>query len=163
MGLLTVAGVSLVAIGAILLADRLIAPVLQPLKWLLHSVGIVAWPLALIAVGVVLITASRHQNTGAKLYRSRTDRVIGGVLGGIAARWGLASGLVRVMFVVSAVLTSGIIAFIFYILAMAFIPEQPAETTWVAPSPPIAPVYPAPPVPSVPRSPVNETCTTAGS
>ncbi len=161
-GFLTFAGVALVGIGGILLADRLIAPVLRPLEALFHAVGVVAWPLALIALGVVLITASRHQQTGAKLYRSRTDRVVGGVLGGIASRWGLSSGLVRVTFVVLAVLTSGIAALVFYVLALAFIPESPGETSWAAPAPPSMPSYPAPSVPNAPTPPAGS-CTSVVS
>ncbi len=152
-GFLTFAGIGLVVVGAILLADRLFAPILRPLAGVLHAVGVVAWPLALIGVGVVLITASRHAQTGAKLYRSRTDRVIGGVLGGIAIRWGLPANFVRVLFVVLAVLTSGFAAVLFYLLALAFIPEEPAGVFDATPAPPAPPIPPAPSIPTAPVAP----------
>ncbi|PKQ15182.1 MAG: hypothetical protein CVT67_10630 [Actinobacteria bacterium HGW-Actinobacteria-7] len=150
-GFFVLAGVALVLTGALLLADRLIAPVLRPLQYLLHTTGLVAWPLVLIGVGVVLITASRHVQSGGRLYRSRTNRVVGGVLGGVSAHWGLPAGIVRTVFVVLAILTSGFTALVLYVLAMAFIPEEPspAFASMDAPA-----VPPAPPIPSAPGAPV---------
>jgi phage shock protein PspC (stress-responsive transcriptional regulator) len=98
----------------------------------------------------VLITASRHPESGAKLYRSRTDRVLAGVLGGFAEKWGVSSTLVRIVFVVLAILTSGVFAVILYVLAAAFIPEQQVAFGDAAdtPAPPAPPVPPAPPIPA---------------
>jgi phage shock protein C len=152
-GLFGLVGIALVVLGALLLADRLIAPVLRPLAAVLHTLGLVAWPLALIGVGVVLITASRHPQSGARLYRSRTNRVVSGVLGGVASRWGLSAGLVRVLFVVLAVLTSGFTALVLYILATAFLPEEPTAEWGKAVAPPTPPAPPMPAAPSVPPVP----------
>lgn len=149
------AGIALVVVGGILLTDRIFGPILEPVRWVLHTVGVVAWPLALIGVGIVLITASRHAESGARLYRSRTDRLIGGVLGGLAKRLGVNSSLVRVVFVLLAVLTSAWLAIVLYALATAFIAEEPNTEGVAAPAPPVpsAPPIPAPAVPAAPAVP----------
>ncbi|HEX6946366.1 MAG TPA: PspC domain-containing protein [Acidimicrobiia bacterium] len=61
-----------------------------------------------------------------RLYRSRTDRMIGGVCGGIAEYFGWDPTLVRVGYVVlsmSSVFFPGIVA---YLIMMIIIPEKPA-------------------------------------
>lgn len=60
---------------------------------------------------------------GKKLYRSRTERRIAGVCGGLAEYFDLDPLLVRVVMAVLA-LTNGI-GFLFYILAWLFVPEAP--------------------------------------
>jgi len=58
-----------------------------------------------------------------KLYRSRKDQIIGGVCGGIAEYFGIDSTLVRLAFVLFALIEgAGIIA---YIIAWIIIPESP--------------------------------------
>jgi phage shock protein PspC (stress-responsive transcriptional regulator) len=58
-----------------------------------------------------------------KLYRSRTNRQIAGVCGGLAEYFGLDPLLVRVLMVVAALANGA--GFLFYILAWLFIPEAP--------------------------------------
>jgi len=61
-----------------------------------------------------------------KLYRSRKDQIIGGVCGGIAEYFGIDSTLVRLAFVLFALIEgAGIIA---YIIAWIIIPERPEGT-----------------------------------
>lgn len=61
-----------------------------------------------------------------KLYRSRQDQIIGGVCGGIAEYFGIDSTLVRLAFVLFALIEgAGIIA---YIIAWIIIPEK-SETS----------------------------------
>jgi len=58
-----------------------------------------------------------------KLYRSRKDQIIGGVCGGIAEYFGIDPTLVRLAFVLFALIEgAGIIA---YIIAWIIIPERP--------------------------------------
>jgi phage shock protein C len=58
-----------------------------------------------------------------KLYRSRTDRMIAGVCGGLASYFSLDPTLIRVLFVVLAVLGgSGIII---YLAMWLIVPNQP--------------------------------------
>ena len=85
-----------------------------------------------------------------RLYRSRTQRVIGGVAGGLGEYLDLDPVLVRILFVVVAFAGgSGIIA---YIIAWIIIPEQPGESPMSTPNesqqpatPPPAPKPEAPP------------------
>lgn len=66
------------------------------------------------------------QNAGAtvkRLYRSRTERHIGGVSGGVAAYADTDPTLVRVLFVVLAVMGPGLLL---YPLLWAVIPGEPA-------------------------------------
>lgn len=62
-----------------------------------------------------------------KLYRSEKDQIIGGVCGGIAEYFGIDSTLVRLAFVLFALIEgAGIIA---YIIAWIIVPERPAGTS----------------------------------
>lgn len=66
-----------------------------------------------------------------RLYRSRDDRVIGGVASGLADYVGLDATLVRVLWVVLTVMSGG--AFVLIYLAMLLIvPEEPAIPPAVA-------------------------------
>jgi phage shock protein C len=58
-----------------------------------------------------------------RLYRSRTNRQIAGVLGGIAEYANLDPTAVRVLFVIAAVFTGGV-AVLAYPVMWAVIPEQ---------------------------------------
>lgn len=61
-----------------------------------------------------------------KLYRSKKDQIIGGVCGGVAEYFGIDSTLVRLAFVLFALIEgAGIIA---YIIAWIIIPERPEVT-----------------------------------
>lgn len=71
-----------------------------------------------------------------KLYRSRTDRMIGGVLGGIADRFGVDPTILRLGYVALALLTAAFPALLLYILAMIIVPEEPVVTYETAPAPP---------------------------
>lgn len=60
-----------------------------------------------------------------KLYRSRQDQIIGGVCGGIAEYFGIDATLVRLAFVLFALIEgAGVIA---YIIAWIIVPERPRE------------------------------------
>ncbi len=58
-----------------------------------------------------------------RLYRSRTDRVIAGVCGGIARYFNIDPTLVRLLFVLGLFLNGG--TFWAYIIMMIVIPEEP--------------------------------------
>ncbi|WP_281889602.1 PspC domain-containing protein [Paenibacillus sp. YYML68] len=59
-----------------------------------------------------------------KLYRSRTDRKITGLCGGLADMLGFDATLLRLIVAITAVFTSGIVIFI-YVLAALVIPSEP--------------------------------------
>ncbi|AKG91993.1 phage shock protein C {PspC} family protein [Geoglobus ahangari] len=60
-----------------------------------------------------------------KLFRSRSDRVIAGVCGGLARYFGVDATLIRLIFVVGALL-KGVTILIYIILAL-IIPEEPED------------------------------------
>ena len=60
-----------------------------------------------------------------KFYRSRTDRLLGGVCGGLAGYFGIDPVLVRVLSVV-LIPVSGGLALLAYILLWLLGPEEPA-------------------------------------
>lgn len=59
-----------------------------------------------------------------RLYRSQADRILAGVSGGLAERYGLDPSLVRITWVVLALLTGGL-AIVVYVVAAFVVPEGP--------------------------------------
>lgn len=62
-----------------------------------------------------------------RLYRSRTDSILGGVAAGLAAYLNTDPALVRIAWAILVPLTSGA-AFLAYIVAWIVVPEAPAAT-----------------------------------
>lgn len=77
------------------------------------------------------------------LYRSRDDRMLAGVAGGLAEIWDADPSLVRIGWALLAILTGGV-ALIVYIVMAIVVPEEPFGA-WA--SDPSAPVAPDPVVP----------------
>ena len=77
-----------------------------------------------------------------RLYRSRTDSVIGGVAGGVAEYLDVDPSIVRIVWAVLAIVTGGIF-FVLYIVMWIVVPETPMGT-WV-PNPAAAPPPATPP------------------
>ncbi len=63
-----------------------------------------------------------------KLYRSRKERMIAGVCGGIGDYFGIDPTLVRLLFVVAG-LFGGPVGIVAYIVFMIVVPEEPLEQT----------------------------------
>lgn len=83
-----------------------------------------------------------------RLYRSNTNKVIGGVAGGIGEYLEIDPVLVRIMFVVASFAGgTGIIA---YFIAWIIIPEQPRENAMSTPTEP-QPQYKPPQTPPPPK------------
>jgi len=61
-----------------------------------------------------------------KLHRSRTDRMIAGICGGLGEMFSIDPTLVRLVFALVALYTVGTAALV-YILGWIIIPEAPAE------------------------------------
>ena len=59
-----------------------------------------------------------------RLYRSRTDRILGGVCGGLSAYFDIDANLIRILWVVLILLSIGF-GVIVYIVAWILIPEEP--------------------------------------
>lgn len=67
-----------------------------------------------------------------RLYRSRTNVVVGGVCGGLGDYFGVDPTIIRLIWVLFALTGSGIVA---YLIAWAIIPEEPAGKAAPKPAP----------------------------
>ncbi len=61
-----------------------------------------------------------------RLYRSKQDRMIAGVIGGMAAYFEIDSSLLRLLTVAIGILTGFVPLVIAYIIAWIIVPEEPA-------------------------------------
>lgn len=66
---------------------------------------------------------SSDQTSRKRLYRSRSNRMIAGVCGGIAEYFGIDPTVVRIAFLVSLLIPGP--QAIFYLVAWVVIPEEP--------------------------------------
>ncbi len=102
-----------------------------------------AGAITLIALGLVLILLSRRgaflgPRSGTRLYRSRSDRMLGGVLGGLGAYLGVGPVVLRVVVTLLTVLGAGGLVLV-YILMWIVVPEEPliaAPGAYAPPTPP---------------------------
>ena len=65
-------------------------------------------------------------NAPRTLSRSRNDRMLAGVVGGIAARFGWNSTLLRVIYVVVSILSAAFPGILVYLILWLLIPEEGA-------------------------------------
>jgi phage shock protein C len=77
---------------------------------------------------VAPVAPAPHAHRPRRLYRSRTDEWFGGVAGGLADHFNTDPTLIRVLFVVAALLSSGF-AILGYIAAWIIIPQEPVGET----------------------------------
>ena len=89
--------------------------------------------------------------TPRRLYRSRHDRMISGVSGGLAEYFNVDPVLVRLGFLLFA-LTTGV-GFIAYLILAIVVPERPVREATTSLVPPMEPVQPAPATTSEPAAP----------
>jgi len=87
-----------------------------------------------------------------RLYRSRDDRMLAGVAGGVAETLDADPSIIRIAWALLAIFTGGI-AFLVYIVMAIVVPEAPADGE-PAPQAPQAPTIPTavtpPPIPPLP-------------
>ncbi len=154
-----IGAVVLIAVGASLLLERVGGPWWGMLRGALRFAFEVAWPLLLIALGVLLLIGARSGRWSGigvpnrRLYRSRTERMVGGVLGGLSACLGIDPTLTRVVFAALAVFSGFWLAIAAYVIALIIIPEEPLtppeQAPWPSAFPSDAPSPPPPPPPPV--------------
>lgn len=60
-----------------------------------------------------------------KLYKSKTNRIVAGVLGGIGEYFDIDPTLLRLAYVLVAVITAVVPAIVAYIIAVFIVPEHP--------------------------------------
>ena len=97
----------------------------------------ISGPLVLIVIGVVLVIVAQRAHApapGSRLYRSRTDKWLGGVFGGLGPYLGIDHVVMRLAAVVLAVVGQGWIV-VAYIIGWAVIPEEPIGYTPPASAP----------------------------
>ena len=95
----------------------------------------IVWPLIIILLGVLyLIHVLRSTDEKAeqpeiatKLYRSRDDKIIAGVCGGLAQKVNIDPVLIRIGWVIFTLATNLLVGAVVYIIWMIAIPEQPIE------------------------------------
>lgn len=63
-------------------------------------------------------------NAPRSLSRSRHDRMLAGVIGGIARRFGWNSTLLRVIYVVGSILSAAFPGILIYLILWLLIPEE---------------------------------------
>ncbi|WP_462116322.1 PspC domain-containing protein [Lysobacter xanthus] len=61
---------------------------------------------------------------GRGLQRSRHDRMVAGVVGGIARRYGWNSTLLRVIYVLVSIMSAGFPGILVYLVAWLLIPDE---------------------------------------
>jgi phage shock protein C len=119
------------------------------LRDIMSEVRRIGWPLAIIVLGVLVIVYSRRPGAklpsrDARLTRSRDKKVIAGVLGGLSDYFSVDVTVVRVAYILFALIFNAwgplIIA---YIAAAIIVPEAPKG----AQAPPLAAPSPPPPPP----------------
>ena len=119
-----IVGFVLLGFGILLLFRTFDARVLDPTVlafWKFHALG----PVILLVCGTLLVwpQARAFLGRGQQPRRSVTDRVLGGVAGGIAAEVGVDANVIRLAFVAAAALTFGL-AVLLYLLLLLVVPEE---------------------------------------
>lgn len=127
-------GIVLVVLGAVLLFKELDLFDFFSIRNLPWST---IWAIFLIAVGVILlVTHSRTRSEGDEgeeegeyrlnIYRSRTDRKVAGVCGGLAKYFNVDSSLVRLGWILATLASAGL-GILIYILFIFVFPEESTE------------------------------------
>ena len=120
-------GIGLVALGSWwFLRDSGLLP-----SAIFDTINKVSWPIAIIVAGIALIYVARRVEApaaGTRLYRSRGDRWVAGVLGGLGKYLGIDPIVLRIVFIVLAVAGFGPLVLV-YIVAAVIVPEQPFAVT----------------------------------
>lgn len=62
------------------------------------------------------------------LRRSRSDRMIAGVVGGLARYFGIDSTLARVLYVVGSIVSAAFPGALVYVIMWAIVPNEPGST-----------------------------------
>lgn len=153
-----VIGAALVLLGLSLLARQVFWPGLG-LERVFTFLRTAGWGLGLIVLGVIAIIWTQRPGfrppaKGARLYRSRSNRMLGGVLGGVAEYLDMDATLLRLVYVALSLMFGVWPAIVAYVAAVFIVPEVPvggmptvAEPQWPVTPPPPPPTAPAPPPP----------------
>lgn len=125
--------VALIALGVLLFLNQAGGPWWGMIRDAFRQAGSIAWPIAIIGLGALLLINARHGGfsfggDGKRLYRSRRERMVGGVLGGLAEYMGGIDPVwLRIAYVLVAVASGFGPAVLVYIIATIVIPEEPKQ------------------------------------
>lgn len=131
------------------------------LEWvraIFSALGRIGWPLTLIIVGGLLIWAAssrgqfEERTRGKTWRRSRDDRMLAGVIGGLAEYLGMNATALRIIYVVLTIATNFFLGVVAYLIAVVAVPEAPPAGDVAPPAPPIPPSPPSQP-PAPPAAP----------
>ena len=152
-----IVGVALVLFGLGMLARQWLWPYV-PLEEVWRIVRGAGWGLGLVIIGVIAIIWSQRPGfkapeKGARIYRSRANRMVSGVMGGLAEYLSVDVTLLRLAFVALGLMFGVWPAIVAYVAATIIVPEAPigspvTEYASQAPPPP-----PPPPPTAVPAEP----------
>ncbi len=154
---LLIIGILIILAGAWVLLDRLAFGALEPIRIAFDFIQKVAFPLLLVALGVVFIVLAANRDAfkradGRRLYRSRKNRMVAGVLGGLAEYFGWDPSLTRIAYVILTIVTGFGTGLLAYIIGAIVIPEAPPQAEVIPPAwpttytpPPTSPQPPAQP------------------
>lgn len=171
-----IGAVALIIIGVLALLNQVGGGWWSTIRAAFRYAFSIAWPLAIIGLGLLLLIGARRgmfagvDVAGKRLYRSRKDKVVSGVLGGLANYLGWDPTWVRLVYAAITIFGGFGPGLIIYIICSIVIPEAPVDApqevswpgspTWSAPGtetvqspPPAPPVPPAPPIPDPPAPP----------
>lgn len=162
-----IVAIVLIALGAWLLFNRVFGDWFAPVREAVQFLGRLALPLALIGIGLIILFAVQGKLgsidiRGRRLYRSRSERMVAGVIGGLSAAIGIDPTILRIAYAIFAIASGVGPAVVIYIIAAAVIPEEPVAS----PAPPVWPgdvtgretvQTPPPPPPAPPAPPVGGT------
>ena len=91
------------------------------------------WAILLIGIGILLlvnrqknITTGAAADGGKKLYRSRSQKMVAGICGGLAEYFEIDVSVVRILWVIGTLLSAGI-GVIAYLVMFFIFPESPEE------------------------------------
>lgn len=136
-----VGGVVLIAVGVWFLTRGALLPWLRPLREVWDRVHQIGWPAAVILAGLALVLLSTRSGfkrpaAGTRLYRSRTKKMLAGVMGGLSDYLGVDVTWLRLGYALLAILTDVGPLLLIYIVAAIVVPKEPEGGPAAAPGSP---------------------------
>lgn len=137
-----IVGIILIVMGLLFLSREFYFPFYDWHHfWVFPFRAAAFWPIILILIGVFYIvyilrqdhkTADGESETiaadtvtpGRKIYRSRRERMIGGVCGGLASFWNIDPTLVRIGYALLTFFTGIVLGILVYVIMMIAVPEE---------------------------------------
>ncbi|MDA3936579.1 MAG: PspC domain-containing protein [Actinomycetota bacterium] len=130
---IVIAGAALIMVGLWSLGSTFVGPWVQramtPFGIHFSRIKDMGWPVGLVMIGVLLIIWTQHPGftppaKGARIHRSRSKKVISGVLGGLADYLNMDVALIRLGYVAVAMLFGFWPAVVAYVVATIVMPEE---------------------------------------